>query len=132
MLQIGFLRDRKVEAIARLSKRMKNAQDTVEKVLALDESRRIAQAELDNTAAQLNTLSKEIGTLYKSGQVEKANLLKLKTTDLKDKKVIHANTLNSRSEALQQLLYQIHHLLALLKLLKQQHHKILLCRVHLC
>ena len=107
MLQLGFLRDRKAEAIARLSKRMKNAQDTIEKVLALDESRRIAQAELDNTAAQLNILSKEIGTLYKSGQVEKANLLKLKTTDLKDKKVIHANTLNSRSEALQQLLYQI-------------------------
>ena len=36
MLQIGFLRKNKTEAIARLSKRMENAEDAVEKVLALD------------------------------------------------------------------------------------------------
>ena len=107
MLQIGFLRKNKTEAIARLSKRMENAEDAVEKVLALDESRRNIQTQFDNTAAELNTLSKEIGILFKSGQIEKANLLKFKTTDLKNQKANLNHSLNSNSKDLQQLLYQI-------------------------
>lgn len=107
MLQIGFLRENKTEAIGRLSKRMENAEDAVEKVLALDASRRNIQTQLDNTAAELNTLSKEIGILFKSGQIEKANLLKLKTTDLKNQKANLTQALNSNSKDLQQLLYQI-------------------------
>ena len=107
MLQIGFLRESKTEAIERLSKRIENAEDVIEKVLALDASRRNIQAQLDNTAAELNTLSKEIGILYKSGQIEKANLLKLKTTDLKNQKSNLSQTLNRNSKDLEQLLYQI-------------------------
>ena len=107
MLQIGFLRENKTEAIGRLSKRMENAEDAVEKVLALDASRRNIQTQLDNTAAELNTLSKEIGILFKSGQIEKTNLLKLKTTDLKNQKANLTKALNSNSKDLQQLLYQI-------------------------
>ena len=107
MLQIGFLRENKTEAIARLSKRMENAEDAVEKVLALDESRRNIQTQFDNTAAELNTLSKEIGILFKAGQIEKANLLKLKTTDLKNQKANLTKSLNCNSKDLQQLLYQI-------------------------
>ena len=107
MLQIGFLRENKTEAIGRLSKRMENAEDAVEKVLALDVSRRNIQTQLDNRAAELNTLSKEIGILFKSGQIEKANLLKLKTTDLKNQKANLTQALNSNSKDLQQLLYQI-------------------------
>ena len=107
MLHIGFLRENKTEAIGRLSKRMENAEDAVEKVLSLDASRRNIQTQLDNTAAELNTLSKEIGILFKSGQIEKANLSKLKTTDLKKQKANLTQALNSNSKDLQQLLYQI-------------------------
>ena len=107
MLQIGFLRENKTEAIGRLSKRMENAEDAVEKVLALDASRRNIQTQLDNTAAELNTLSKEIGILFKAGQIEKANLLKLKTTDLKNQKANLTKSLNCNSKDLQHLLYQI-------------------------
>ena len=107
MLQIGFLRENKTEAIGRLSKRMENAEDAVEKVLALDASRRNIQTQLDNTAAELNTLSKEIGILFKSGQIEKANLSKLKTTDLKNQKANLTQALNRNSKDLQQLLYQL-------------------------
>ena len=83
MLQVAFIRENKLEVTKRLSKRLDNAQETVEKVLALDASRRKTQTQLDATAAELNTLSKEIGMLFKSGQPEKANLLKQKTADLK-------------------------------------------------
>lgn len=107
MLQLGFLRANKAAAIERLSKRMDNAEVKIENVLELDASRRNTQTELDKTASALNALSKDIGMLFKSGQVEKANLLKQKTADLKDKKGTLTETLNSTSEALQNLLYQL-------------------------
>ena len=107
MLQLGFLRANKAAAIERLSKRMDNAEFNIENVLELDASRRNTQTELDKTASALNALSKDIGMLFKSGQVEKANLLKQKTADLKDKKGTLTETLNSTSEALQNLLYQL-------------------------
>ena len=107
MLQLGFLRANKAAAIERLSKRMDNAEFNIENVLELDASRRNTQTELDKPASALNALSKDIGMLFKSGQVEKANLLKQKTADLKDKKGTLTDTLNSTSEALQNLLYQL-------------------------
>ena len=107
MLQLGFLRANKAVAIERLSKRMDNAEANIENVLQLDASRRNTQTELDNTASALNALYKDIGMLFKSGQVEKANLIKQKTADLKDKKGILTETLDSTSEALQNLLYQL-------------------------
>lgn len=107
MLQLGFLRANKASAIQRLSKRMDNAEANIENVLELDTSRRNTQTELDKTASALNALSKDIGMLFKSGQVEKANILKKKTADLKDKKGTLTETLNSTSEALQNLLYQL-------------------------
>ena len=107
MLQLGFLRANKAAAIQRLSKRMDNAEANIDNVLELDASRRNTQTELDKTASALNALSKDIGMLFKSGQVEKANKLKQKTADLKDKKGTLTETLNSTSEALQNLLYQL-------------------------
>ena len=107
MLQLGFLRANKAAAIQRLSKRMDNAEANIDNVLELDASRRNTQTELDKTASALNALSKDIGMLFKSGQVEKANILKQKTADLKDKKGTLTETLNSTSEALQNLLYQL-------------------------
>ena len=107
MLQLAFLRANKEAAIERLSKRMDNAEANIENILELDASRRNTQTELDKTASALNALSKDIGMLFKSGQVEKANSLKQKTADLKDKKVTLTEKLNSTSEALQNLLYQL-------------------------
>ncbi|MGB0186749.1 MAG: serine--tRNA ligase [Flavobacteriaceae bacterium] len=107
MLQVAFIRENKLEVIKRLSKRLGHAEETVEKVLALDASRRNIQTQLDATAAELNTLSKEIGTLFKSGQAEKANLLKQKTADLKEQKATFTEELNTTAQELQQLLYQI-------------------------
>lgn len=107
MLQVAYIRENKLEVIKRLSKRIDNAETTVENVLTLDVSRRSAQTQLDATAADLNALSKEIGVLFKSGQSEKATLLKQKTAELKEQKIALTETLNSSSEELQQLLYQI-------------------------
>ncbi|MDO6759961.1 serine--tRNA ligase [Tamlana sp. 2_MG-2023] len=107
MLQVAFIRENKELVVERLTKRNLNAVQLVEDVVTFDEDRRRLQAELDNTLAESNTLSKEIGNLFKSGQVEKANELKAKTTLLKETSKDLSELLNAKAEALNELLYKI-------------------------
>ena len=57
--------------------------------------------------SQSNTFSKEIGILFKSGDSQKANLLKEKTNQLKEISKQLIETLNTAEEKLQQLLFNI-------------------------
>ena len=57
--------------------------------------------------AESNALSKEIGNLYKSGEAQKANLLKEKTGQLKEASKDLSEALNNKTEALSELLYKI-------------------------
>ena len=107
MLQAPFIRENKELVIERLQKRNIDAKSMIGDVLTLDEERRGLQAKLDNTSSELNALSKEIGMLFKSGEVQKANILKEKTTGLKDDKTTLTDALNEKAEALQELLYKI-------------------------
>ncbi len=107
MLQVPFIRENKDLVIARLAKRNIDATKMIDEVIIFDEDRKRLQSELDNTLAESNTLSKEIGILYKSGEAEKANVLKEKTTQLRDKSKELNESLSNKVEALNQLLYKI-------------------------
>ncbi|MDX1270737.1 serine--tRNA ligase [Bizionia paragorgiae] len=107
MLQIPFIRENKALVISRLEKRNMDASEMVNAVIVLDEERRALQTELDNTLAESNAISKEIGILYKSGQADKANSLKARTTELKDTTKTLNEALNAKIEALNELLYKI-------------------------
>tara|TARA_R110002049_G_scaffold26361_1_gene91807 strand:- start:25027 stop:26298 length:1272 start_codon:yes stop_codon:yes gene_type:complete len=107
MLQVPFIREHKDLVIARLKKRNLDATAMIDEVIALDENRRRIQTELDNSLAESNALSKEIGNLYKSGEVQKANLLKEKTSELKDTSKELNEKLNNTAEILTDLLYKI-------------------------
>ncbi|AJR02992.1 serine--tRNA ligase [Siansivirga zeaxanthinifaciens] len=107
MLQVPFIRENKDLVIKRLAKRNIDATEMINNVILFDEDRRRIQTELDNTLAESNALSKEIGNLYKSGEAQKANILKEKTTQLKDVSKELNEALNSTTEALNQLLYKI-------------------------
>jgi len=107
MLQVPFIRENKDLVIDRLKKRNIDATAMIDKVMALDEDRRRIQTELDNTLAESNALSKEIGNLYKSGEIQKANLLKEKTSELKDTSKELNEKLNNTAETLTDLLYKI-------------------------
>jgi len=107
MLQVPFIRENKELVIERLAKRNIDATQMINDVITFDEDRRRLQAELDNTLAESNTLSKEIGNLYKSGEAQKANLLKEKTSQLKDASKELSEDLNNKVEALKELLYKI-------------------------
>ncbi|PWH84087.1 serine--tRNA ligase [Algibacter marinivivus] len=107
MLQVPFIRENKALVIERLAKRNIDATQMIDDVINFDEDRRRLQTELDNTLAESNTLSKEIGNLFKSGKVQEANVLKGKTSQLKEASKALSEALNNKSEALNELLYKI-------------------------
>ena len=107
MLQLNVLREKKESIVKALTKRNLDAQALVDAVLDLDEKRRSTQAELDNTLAESNRLSKEIGLLFKIGKTAEANAIKAKTSELKEASKVLSDTLNSVSQELQETLYQL-------------------------
>ena len=107
MLQVAFIKENKEDIIARLAKRNIDATEMINEAIALDEDRKALQTSLDNTKAESNALSKEIGNLFKSGETQKANLLKEKTTQLKESIKNFEQELNDKANALAELLYKI-------------------------
>ena len=84
MLQVPFIRENKTTVLEGLAKRnFANAEALIDQVLTADENRRATQVSLDNTLAESNKISKEIGALYKSGKAQEANRLKEQTGQLK-------------------------------------------------
>ncbi len=108
MLQVQFIRDNKQIVLEGLAKRnFADAETIIEQVLTADENRRKTQVILDNTLAESNKLSKEIGGFFKSGEIKKAAILKVKTVELKEKSKKLTEKLTVLTEELQELLYQI-------------------------
>ncbi len=108
MLQVQFIREHKDEVLEGLKKRnISNAEEMIERVLSTDEVRRKSQVELDNVSAESNKLSKEIGLLFKSGEVRKAALVREKTSQLKEQKETLSKQKITAEETLQHLLFQI-------------------------
>ncbi len=85
MLQLSVIRENKESVIQALAKKHIDAKTIIEEVIQLDEHRRSAQAELDNTLSESNRLSKDIGELMKNGEKAKAEILKQKTLQLREK-----------------------------------------------
>lgn len=107
MLQVNEIRENKEKFIQALSKRGFDASIIFSDVLQTDELRKTTQAKLDETLAQSNSFSKEIGLLYKNGEAQKATLLKEKTSQLKEESKELNETLNNTLEKLQKLLFTI-------------------------
>ena len=107
MLQVPFIKENKDLVIKGLAKRNIDAANMIHQVIGFDEHRKQIQTELDNTLAQCNVLSKEIGILYKSGEGEKASVLKEKTNRLKGVSKELSESLSAKTTQLNDLLYKI-------------------------
>ena len=83
MLPLSYLR-KEIEKIKEgLNKRNFQQLELLDQLLETDQKRREIQSQLDETLSKSNKLANEIGTLFKTGQMEKANTLKTKTNVLK-------------------------------------------------
>ncbi len=108
MLQVAFIRENKETVLKGLAKRnFNNAEEIINKTIAFDEDRRSTQTKLDAVLAESNKISKDIGVLFKTGERQKAELLKQKTVLLKEQSKNLAETLQNKEIELQELLYQI-------------------------
>ncbi len=108
MLTVSFIQNNVDKVVQGLQKRnLKNASDYINQVLSLDKERKALQTKLENTQAEMNDLSKQIGQLFKSGQVDKANQIKEKTGVLKENIKEYTDLLSAVKESLQNVLYLI-------------------------
>ncbi len=107
MLQIAFIRENQEQVVKGLAKRNLDVADLLKEVLELDEKRRSTQVELDNVLAESNKLSKSIGELMKSGEKAKAEIIKEKTSNLRDQSKQLTEELNNVSALLTEKLYTI-------------------------
>lgn len=83
MLDISWLRAHTDLAKERLLKRNKYPLTLIDDLLTLDDSRKRLQTELDNTLAETNATSKEIGKLMGQGQRDAAEAMKQQVAALK-------------------------------------------------
>lgn len=83
MLQINFIKNNIDLVKERLAVKHFKQLNLVDDAVAIDEERRKAQVEFDNTQAQINAASKEIGKLMAQGKKEEAENLKLNVASLK-------------------------------------------------
>lgn len=107
MLQVSEIRENRDKYVKALAKRGLETASVLDEILTLDEERRSSQAKLDEVLAQSNTYSKEIGKLFQSGEMQKANELKEKTVELKESSKQLNDQMVNAAEKLQQLLYTI-------------------------
>ena len=92
MLNISNLREQKKEIVELLKIKNFNALDLIDSVIEKDNSRKLNQQKSDEVLSKLNQIAKEIGALYKQGNIEKANSLKQSSVELKEEsKKLSAN-----------------------------------------
>lgn len=107
MLEITRIRNNKEEVIEGLKKRHFDAAPIVEAILTKDEQWRATKQELEQIAAEMNQISKEIGILFKSGKQEEANAAKAKTTELKEAESSLKEKVDGLEKEITELMYQL-------------------------
>ncbi|MDN5295909.1 MAG: seryl-tRNA synthetase [Bacteroidota bacterium] len=104
MLTLKVINDCSEEVIRRLAKKHFDAKDIVSQIIELDALRRNTQKTLDNTLAEINSLSKSIGSLMKDGKKEEAQSAREKVAALKESSKTLDETLKTTEEKIQNLL----------------------------
>ena len=107
MLDIKYIALHKDQIIKALDKRHFSAKELFDQAIALDEERRSLQAKKDDASAEMNRISKEIGNFFKTGEKEKAEELKQKTSSLKENIKDLSQKQDKVSTSLHNVLYQV-------------------------
>ena len=108
MLTIKLITENTDAVIRGLEKKhFKGAQETIAKVLELNDKRRSTQNELDKNLAEINAISKSIGQLMKAGQKEEAEAAKKRVAEIKETSKTLQAEMDQAAADLQALLYTI-------------------------
>ena len=107
MLNIADIRKNKKTIIEKLLVKNFKAESLINSVIEKDDLRKINQKNSDQVLSSSNKIAKEIGLLFKSGELEKANLLKKDTSALKEKSKELITSKNNLEKEIKEILVQI-------------------------
>ncbi|HLO53596.1 MAG TPA: serine--tRNA ligase [Saprospiraceae bacterium] len=109
MIEISIIREEKERLIAGLKK--KNVSDqqlaSVENIVSEDDKRKATQTNLDNLLFKINTISDEIGGLFKSGKAQEANDLKAQVATLKEETKVLEQSLKESKDLIEEWIIQL-------------------------
>lgn len=108
MLTIKQILDNREAVIRGLEKKhFADARETIEQVLALDNKRKEAQAQLDILLSQVKTISKSIGGMMKEGKKEEAEAAKEQVAEIKEQTKELEESMKTALDERTQVLYTI-------------------------
>jgi seryl-tRNA synthetase len=107
MLKTSYIIANKEEVIKSLKKRNFNSEDLIAKLTSLDERRKLIQTEYENMQAESNTISKEIGQLFKDGNKDEIPNLKQRSLEIKNSTKVLSDDLSDIKNQIEEILYQI-------------------------
>lgn len=108
MLTIKQIVEQKENVLAGLAKKhFANAAETIDQVLAINDQRKQAQGQVDALKAEVNALSKQIGSLMKVGSKAEAEVAKARVATIKQEAASLEAQMEQATEDLTQLLYTI-------------------------
>lgn len=85
MLTLKLIQENRDFVIERLRVKQFDATAIVDKIIELDNARKTCQAEAETAQNELNTISRSVGQLIKSGKTAEADAAKQQTGELKNK-----------------------------------------------
>jgi len=104
MLTLKVINEDREEVIRKLAKKRFAAEDIINQIVALDETRRSSQTLLDSQLTEINLLSKSIGGLMKEGKKAEAEIAKQQVSELKELSKLNEAGLREAEAAIQNLL----------------------------
>ena len=107
MLNISNLREQKNKIVQLLKIKNFDALDLIDLVIKKDNSRKLNQQKSDEILSKLNQSAKEIGFLYKHGELDKANALKKSSVELKEESKTLSAIQKEIQEEIKEILLQI-------------------------
>lgn len=107
MLQVNLIKQDPEEIKRRLLVKNFKDLDLVDEIIALDEERKKLNFQFDETKAEINAASKEIGQLMSKGQKEETDSMKKNVEQLKDKLSPIESELNNSEKKLTALLVRL-------------------------
>ena len=107
MLKTSYIIENKDEVIKSLGKRNFKSEDLIDKLISKDEKRKLIQTEYENMLAESNSISKEIGLLFKSGNKDEIPKLKQRSSEIKKSTKVLSDDLSTVKNEIIDILSQI-------------------------
>ena len=107
MLTLNAIRNNTQEIIDRLAKRGIDRSADIQEVIRLDEEKRSKQTLLEQNLAKSNTLAKEIGELFKTGNKAEADIKREESIQIKEAYKVMETELAELDKQLTDKLYEI-------------------------